>query len=152
MKKAISTALCLISLLLLCSCGTKDQIDMKITRKSKQTDGKTVVIVNEIEEADIWILPRTEENLKTTLWGTATAKSPGNGGSVTAPLCEPGDGGLYIFRMIDSGSFYYSADGIVLSEGCTLRLKEDESGNPYIEITDISGNLTDTVEVFRARL
>ena len=152
MKKAISTALCLISLLLLCSCGTKDQIDMKITKKTEPVNVGTVVLVNEIKDADIWILPMTAKNLKTTLWGTATVRALETGKRAGAPLCEPGPDGLYIFRMIDSGSFYYSANSLVLKDGYTLTVKEDETGRAFLEIADGSGNLTETAELFSARL
>ena len=34
-----------------------------------------VTFVNNVETADVWVLPQTNENLKSSLWGTASAKN-----------------------------------------------------------------------------
>ncbi len=60
--------------------------------------GKTATFINEANDADIWILPKTEKNLKTTVWGAATAAAVKKGESRSFELCEPGDGSMYIFR------------------------------------------------------
>ena len=98
MKKAVLIFVCLF-MLLLCGCNSKEQSDM-------DNKNGTVTVINKIKDADIWILPQTEKNLKTTVWGTATVSKLKTRESRPTPLCEPGDDGLYIFRMIDTDSFY----------------------------------------------
>ncbi len=144
MKKAFSVALCLLILLLLCSCKAKEQNNMN-------TD-KAVTFINGVTEADLWILPKTQENLKTTLWGTATAASIGTGESRQVPLCEGGDDGLYLIRMIDTDKFYYSANDVTLKEGWTLEVKEHEYHRVTLEVKDENGKTNNTYEVFSAKL
>ena len=146
MKKTVMIVCGVIVLALLCGCGTKEQSDMD------KVNGKTVTVVNEITDADVWILAQTEENLKTTLWGAATAPDVKAGVSASAPLCEPGDNGLYIFRMIDVDGYYYSCDGIALESGWILRISEDGSHAVALTIEDENGNTTQTCEVFSAKL
>ncbi|MBR3149162.1 MAG: hypothetical protein IKF64_03250 [Eubacterium sp.] len=145
-KTAASIFLCILVLLLLCGCNAKEQNNMEAI------NGKTLTIINEVNDANIWILPRTQENLKTTLWGTATASDVKTGESRQAPLCDAGDDGLYIFRMIDTDKFYYSADSLVLEDGCTMRIKEKDIMTYELEVSDKNGEIKNTYEVFCARL
>ena len=69
-----------------------------------------------------------------------------------APLCEPGDDGLCIFRMIDTDSFYYSANGIKLENGDTLEIKENKEQAFALEVRDENGRVKNTYEMFSARL
>ena len=117
----------------------------------EKADNKTVTFINGINDADVWILPETDENLKTTLWGTPTVSKAGVGKSYEALIAEPGEMGTYIFRMIDSDSFFYSAGGIVLEEGWFLELKENDL-QYVIEVKDENGDFKETYEVFSARL
>ena len=144
-KTAAFAALCAV-LLLLCSCKAKEQDDMK-----HQND-LTVTFINGVRDADVWILPETEANLKTTLWGTATAAQVITGERRETPLCDPGDDGLYILRMIDSDHFYYSANGITLRAGWTMEVKGAELHSVTLEVTDENGVLNNTYAVFAARL
>ena len=90
--------------------------------------------------------------MKTTVWGTATISKIKTDESRQFSLCEPGDDGLYILRMIDTESFYYSADGIALEEGWTLRIEGNDLWSIVVEVLDESGVLQNTYEVFSARL
>lgn len=144
MKKAVLIFVCLF-MLLLCGCNSEEQSDM-------DNKSGTVTVINKIKDADIWILPQTEKNLKTTVWGTATVSKLKTSESRQAPLCEPGDDGLYIFRMIDTDSFYYSANGIKLESGDTLEIKENDDKACALEVRDENGNVKNTYEVFSARL
>ena len=144
MKKAVLIFVCLFTLLL-CGCDSKEQSDM-------DNKNGTVTVINKVKDADIWILPQTEKNLKTTVWGTATVSKLKTSESRQAPLCEPGDDGLCIFRMIDTDSFYYSANGIKLENGDTLEIKENEAQAYALEVRGKNGRVKNTYDVFSARL
>lgn len=145
MKKAVLIVVLLFTVLL-CGCNKEEQSNMENTNKG------TVTVVNAVNDADIWILPQTEKNLKTTVWGTATVSKIKKGESRQAPLCEPGDNGLYIFRMIDADSFYYSANGIALEPNYTVEIKETDTNVFSLEVRDENGKAQNTYEVFSARL
>ena len=149
MKRTVLIALCVLTLLFICGCDTKKQNETEVTNNMT---GTYFTFINEVAEADVWVLPQTEENMKTSLWGTASASKVKTGESRQTPLCAPGDDGLYIFRMIDTDSFYYSANGITLEEGWILRIKEADIMQVTIEVTDENGTLMNTYEVFSAKL
>ena len=113
---------------------------------------KTVTFINGVKDADVWILPKTEKNLKTTVWGKATVSKVKTGESRQTELPQPGDDGLYILRMIDTDSFFYSADGITLEDGWTIQIKGDDLESVTLEVSDENGALKNTYEVFAARL
>ena len=140
MKKAV---IYLITMLLLGGCGAKS---------TDSVNNKTVNFVNGVKDADVWILPETEENLKTTLWGTATASGVKTNESCKAPLCDAGDDGLYIIRMIDTDNIFYSANGIALEAGWTVRITGEDLKSVKVEVTDENGVLKNTYEAFAASL
>lgn len=146
MKKTALIIVFIIAAALLCSCKAEGESSMKTE------SNKTVDFVNGVTDADIWILPQTDKNLKTSVWGTATASKVKTGESVRAPLCEPGDGGLYILRMIDTAGFYYSANGIRLADGWTMQVREDKVMSVTLEVKNNSGAVDNTYEVFSAKL
>ncbi len=146
MDKTALIVLCLLMLLLLGGCRAETP-----TEPHPDT-GTSVCFINEGKEADVWILPETEKNMKTTVWGTATAAKVQPGEHRRVPLCEPGSSGRYLLRMIDTDSFYYSANGIALADGWTLTLKEDEAHAVTAEVTDETGALQSIYEVFAAKL
>ena len=145
MKKAVSVMLCLFTLLLFCNCNTKESETVPVTYD------RTIALINSVNEADIWILPKTEENLKTTLWGTATVGKMQLHESREVQLEAPADNGLYIFRMIDTDKMYYSAEDIIIEDGWTLEIKGESINSVSIDVTDKDGNTT-TYEVSAARL
>ena len=145
MKYAIIAAACILALLL-CSCRTKEQSE------PEPPVTQTVTFHNGVKDADVWILPDTEANRKTTVWGTATAAKVKTGEDRETPLCAPGDGGLYLFRMIDTDGFYYSASGIELKAGWTMRLTGEDLHAITLAVTDENGALQQSCEVFAARL
>ena len=151
MKNAFCIAICLLALLLLFGCRAKKRTDEEPTN-TEPADKQSVTFVNSVEDADVWILPETEANLKTTLWGTATVSGAKAGESCRAPLCEPGDNGHYLFRMIDTDHFYYSADGITLEDGWTLEIKGDDLHSVVLEVADRDGVLTGAYHVLAAKL
>ena len=145
MKKMIVLMIVLL-LFLLCGCKTKAHSD------TEPADDKTFTFVNSVKDADVWILPDTEANRKTTLWGEATIPKAKAGESCQAPLCGPGDDGLYLFRMIDTDSFFYSAGGIKLEEGWILEIRGDDLQSLSVDVSDENGVFQDTYEIFAARL
>ena len=147
MDKTALIILCLLMLLLLLG-GCKTEAPAGPQTEPK----KTVVFCNEVKDAAVWVLPETEENKKATVWGTATAANVQTGEGREVPLCEPGDGGLYLLRMIDTDSFYYAASGLKLDAGFTITLKEDEAHAVTAVVTDSDGTLQSTYEVFAAKL
>ena len=152
MKKAVIIGACLIAaLILLCGCMAEEQNTME-TKSTKSASDKSVTVVNEVTEADFWILPQTEENQKTTLWGTATASKVKTGESRTAGLCEGGDMGLYLIRMIDADGFYYSVNCVAIENGWSVTIKENGAMSALAEVTDENGTPQSTYEVFVARL
>lgn len=146
MKKTGLFFILLLVLLVLCSCNTGEQSSMEIA------NGKTVNFINGVTDADIWILPQTEKNLKTTVWGTATAQKVKTDENRQVALCEPGDEGLYIIRLIDSDGFYYSADRITLEEDWTLQIKEVDTMAVKLEVRDKNGDIKNAYDVFSAKL
>ena len=140
MKKAL---ICFLSMLLLCGC--------KANRAAPAND-KTVTFLNGVTDADVWILPDTEANRKTTVWGTATASGVKTDESRQTPLCDAGDDGLYLIRMIDADHIFYSADGVALESGWTLRVSGTDLRAVTAEVTDENGALQRTYEVFAASL
>ena len=143
MKKLLIAALLTLALLL-GGCAAERTEDM-------ETPKNTVTVINGMNDADIWLLPDTAENRKTTLWGTAAVKAQTDV-AVAAGLSEPGDGGLYLFRMIDTDGFYYSADGVALEPGCTLRIYGEDVMSPSLEIVRADGSAKNTYKLFAARL
>lgn len=94
--------------------------------KSEPNKTISVTFINDVEEADIWILPQTEENLKTSLWGTATISKlkPGERKTISINDFEKG---RYIVRIIDEDKAYYSANDIILKENYTVHFQTDGS-------------------------
>jgi hypothetical protein len=146
MKRILISVVCLLISLILLSCNVKEKNSLETKNRI------TITVIDDVKEADIWILPDTAANKKTSVWGKATASHVALGESRRVPLCEPGDDGKYILRMIDSDSFYYSANGIELQAGWTLRIKEKGSGAVAAEVSDENGLLKNTYDVFSARL
>ncbi len=126
---------------------------MKIYSQNKSEKKITVSFINDVEQADIWILPQTKENLKTTVWGTPvfSKMKVGENGSaeVSGSVTEK-----YIIRIIDSDHAYYAVNDIVLGKGYTVRFMT--SGSKYdaeIVVLDENGNKSASKEnVFGGKL
>ena len=145
MKKAIGLAMGLMTLLLLCGCETERN------NMESATVG-TVMVINGVTDADVWLLPDTQANRKTTVWGIATAAQVKTGESRSTSLCEAGDDGAYLLRAIDTNGFYYSADGVALHDGWTVKITETEPMSAALEVTDEYGAPQHTYDVFVAQL
>ena len=109
----------------------------------------SVSFQNEVEEADVWLLPQTEENLKTSLWGTPSAGALGKGASAELTLTNPEYAEAWLVRIIDRNKAYYSAQDLKLEDGYTVVFKSEGSKfNAVIEVHDATGNLVFSAEAF----
>ncbi len=105
---------------------------------------------NRAVEADVWIIPDTEANRKTTVWGSATVK--GSRPDTDSPI-DPEDSDKYLFRMIDSSKMYYSADAIEIPENGIIEIRSEENSmEAELEVFDENGDSQAVYEVFKARL
>ena len=143
-KTAFLFGLILIMILPLSGCKEENTLST--------SNGRTVTFINDILEADVWILPDTEANRGTSRWGTSPVRKAGTGTPLQAPLCDPGDNGLYLFRMIDEDGYYYSASGIELKKNWTVRILEKEFRHVVLQITDGTGEPVAEHDVFAAKL
>lgn len=146
MKKALCVLLGVLAVFTLFGCKSEEPGVME--NKSKET----VLFVNGTAPADVWILPDTQANRKTTVWGKAAASGVPTRESRAVPLPAPGENGLYLLRMIDAEGFYYSADAIALSPGCTLRISEAAPMEFTLAVQGANGETQNTYSVFCARL
>ena len=111
-----------------------------------------ITFINEAENMDVWILPETDGNLKTTLWGRATLAGAKKGESYDLKVSKPETVPTFIFRAIDEDKIYYEANGITLEAGCSMRLKKEEPFTFMIEVIGNDGNSLGTWSVFAAAL
>lgn len=131
--------------------------DVKIecrTSNSMVATNIAVTIQNQVKAADIWIIPDTEANRKTTVWGTAVLSKLDVGTSQTAYVWgSPEDNGMYLIRMIDEDQMFYSADGIKLEHNQSIVIHEDKENRTIIlEVYDADGIKIAEYEMFAARL
>ena len=104
------------------------------------TEEISVTFVNGVEDADIWILPQTEENLKTSLWGTPTLKNSVKGSTGTCRI--EGGAEKYIVRIIDTDQAYYAANDFALHEGVTVKFSTDtDKYDSTLTVLDEIGNV-----------
>ena len=100
----------------------------------------SVTFVNGVEDADIWILPQTDENLGTTLWGTPTLKDSVKD---TIGTCRvKGGAENYIVRIIDADEAYYAASDFILLDGYTVRFTSDtDKYDAALTVIDENGSV-----------
>ena len=111
----------------------------------------SVTLQNGVEEADFWVLPQTEKNVKSTVWGTPTASKLKAGERKEVSVAE---GEKYIVRIIDTGHGYYAANDIVLGNGYSIKFKTAETKyEAALAVLDENGNTVSTNEhVFEGAL
>lgn len=147
MRRILPVLMCFVTLVVFCSCNTTKESESMATIADRN-----ITIVNSVHEANIWVLPDTEANRKTTVWGAATAGNVPAGESRQAGIGKPGDDGHYLFRMIDTDKWYYSSENLVLEDGWTLEIKQESDHVYVIGVADKDGTLKASYEVFAARL
>lgn len=106
----------------------------------EQPESFRVTFVNNVETADVWVLPQTDENLKSSLWGTASAKNLEANTQCDIALSKADEQELYIVNIIDADHTYYSAKNLRLDDGYVIRFTtEDSKYDAYIEVLDADG-------------
>ncbi len=109
----------------------------------------SIRFINSVETADIWILPQTEKNMKTSLWGTATVGGLSKGGEAEVCLTEDYDAKSWLIRIIDDEQAFYSARDVILENGCTIVFKSDHSKfDAVLEVLDQDGTVISSGEAF----
>ena len=118
-EKGLKTLLCLFLALTLFACQKQEEAKPEETETSTTGEMMKIRFVNEVEDTDLWILPQTEKNLKTSLWGTATVAMLKKEDAIEAAIEETSDH-LYILRLIDQRGALYSANDFELHDGDTI--------------------------------
>ena len=118
-EKGIKTLLCLFLVLTLFACQKQEEAKPEETETSTTGEMMKIRFVNEVEDTDLWILPQTEKNLKTSLWGTATVAMLKKEDAIEVSIEETSDH-LYILRLIDQRGALYSANDFELHDGDTI--------------------------------
>lgn len=133
----ISILLCLF----FCSCeAVRGEPDMIPDDYGQSKPSISVTFLNNVEEADIWILPQTEDNLNSSLWGTPTVAKMRVGEHKACTVSNEGTG-RYIVRIIDLDQAYYAASDVVLDDGYTIRFEMEETKyDASITVLDQNGN------------
>ena len=88
------------------STGTGEGADNIMGKTSNEPI--TVSFVDSVENADVWLIPDTEKNRKTSVWGTASIKNAEQEKEYSVSISKnPGD--MYLLRMIDIRHIYYES-------------------------------------------
>lgn len=123
MKKKLLIPVCLIICLLLCSCETWQE---QASVNSSQNKTMTISFVNDVEEADVWIVPQTEKMLKSSVWGTPVF-SKMKPGKEEACTVSDSEAGIYMIRIIDSQQALFAANDVFLDNGYSVCFKTGAS-------------------------
>ena len=118
-EKGLKTLLSLFLVLTLFACQKQEEAKPEETETSTTGEMMKIRFVNEVEDTDLWILPQTEKNLKTSLWGTATVAMLKKEDAIEVAIEETSDH-LYILRLIDQRGALYSANDFELHDGDTI--------------------------------
>ena len=116
---SLKILLCLFLVLTLFACQKQEEAKPEETETSTTGEMMKIRFVNEVEDTDLWILPQTEKNLKTSLWGTATVAMLKKEDAIEVAIEETSDH-LYILRLIDQRGALYSANDFELHDGDTI--------------------------------
>ena len=136
----------LIICLFLCSCKEEQGESNMNQLNETESKGASVTFINDVEEADIWIIPQTEENLNSSVWGTPTFSKMRAGEKETHILSDEGTG-KYIVRIIDTDQAYYASNDIVLDNHYTVRFETDGAKyDAQIVVLDEKGNIVSSFE------
>ena len=144
MKPFVTIFLCVLAGALLFGCAKKPAAPVE--------NGPAVTFRSGLPtDADVWILPETEEILHTTVWGSATLRKTSPDVERPVALAAPGPAGLYVLRAIDTNGMYYAADEIALTDGDILRLSVRDL-QAVLTVEHANGAPADEYDVFSAAL
>lgn len=121
-------------------------------KKNENLTGSSISVsfTSQIESADVWIIPNTEENRKTTNLGKAIIPKAvaGSEYSVLLPDIESHE---YILRMIVDNNMYYESGYFWLTSGSTMEVTVQD--NSFTLVThSADGKTTTRSSVFRNSL
>ena len=153
-EKGLKTLFCLFLVLTLFACQKQEETKPEDTETSATGEMMKIRFVNEVEDTDLWILPQTEKNLKTSLWGTATVAMLKKEDAIEVAIEETSDH-LYILRLIDQRGALYSANDFELHDGDTIVFDaiDDDFVRARLTLLDKDGKEVKVVEeVFEGML
>lgn len=111
-----------------------------------------ISFIDEIEPSSVWIIRDTQDNRKTSIWGTAMIKPSELGKEYSSNIPQSVDH-KYLFRMIDENGIYYEADIPELLDGWKIKAyTSDVETGIRLEIMDNAGTLMYECDVFNAAL
>jgi len=141
-EKGLKTLLCLFLVLTLFACQKQEEGKPEETETSTTGEMMKIRFVNEVEDTDLWILPQTEKNLKTSLWGTATVAMLKKEDAIEVAIEETSDH-LYILRLIDQRGALYTANDFELHDGDTIVFDaiDDDFVRARLTLLDKDGNV-----------
>ena len=105
-----------------------DKKNREVTPAGRTFD---VTFENEVSKANIWILPQTGENMKTTIWGEATIVMERAGETRRVSIPAPGCG-RFMIRVIDDDNMYYAVNEVALTDGSEVIFKEGTAPMEYL--------------------
>ena len=136
-------------MLTLFGCGKRNHTQIQNGAAFTESVSFRVTFVNDAAAADVWILPQTDKNLKSTVWGTATIAKLNAGEQREVRIAKPDDAEAFLIRILDGGHAYYAARDISLDDGCSIRfVSGDTMSDAVIEILDADGNVLHTQRAF----
>ena len=142
----------ILSVVVLFACASGSRT-LKDVQEAATEETITIGFVNSVQTADVWIIPDTEENRKTSVWGTASVKNaePEKEYPVSIPH---NDGDTYLLRMIDKDHIYYESKSVTLLEGYSLVIYRNEENGRDIRLVvyDSDGKELTDESVFNAAL
>lgn len=150
MKRALHTIWMIPGVILMLSlfgCGRpKKTEDHTVDALPRET--KRVMVLNEVQTADVWIVPQTDESLKSSLWGKAAAGKLGKGEKREVRIAAAEDG-TYIVRIIDDEHAYYAVNDVTLDDGYSVRFTTaDTKYDAVIGVYDADGNEVGVQDAF----
>lgn len=131
-------------------CGKKNG-DKPVSEEPKNYI--EINIENQITETDIWVIPDTDKNRKTSLWGTATLAKIKTGEIKSAKVEESENGDLYLIRMIDVDQMYYEANAVSIEKNQSILIRKGEGiRDILVEVYNENGEKIGEYSMFSARL
>lgn len=113
-----------------------------------------ISFTNQLNESDIWIIPDTESNRKTTTWGTATLSKMKINDKKSAYIVKSiKSENSYLIRLIDVDKMFYSADAVIINNNDSIIIKKgNEPMSAIVEVYDSNGKINASYEMFMAKL
>lgn len=125
----------------------------KNKQQEQELEHIEISFTNQLNETDIWIIPDTESNRKTTIWGTATLSKMKINDKKSASIVESENSNSYLIRLIDVDKMFYSADAVIINNNASIIIKKgNEPMSAIVEVYDSNGKINASYEMFMAKL